>query len=172
MIADLHAHYAMHLVPEARALDETLTLLDELDPEQKAPVVATHAGYRFGKQEYMLDEAAIERIAARQGVVGLIFAEHQILDGLRRRGTKTFDDSFEVLGRHIDRMREITGSHTHSAIGSDLDGFIKPVLAGLQTEADMKPLEQALIARYGTADAKQIASGNALRVLRAGWGAP
>lgn len=152
------------------ALDETLTLLDELDPERKVPVVATHAGYRFGKQEYMLDSAAIERIAARQGVVGLIFAEHQILDGLRRRHTKSFDDSFEVLGRHIDRIAEITGSHEHVAIGSDLDGFIKPTLAGLQTMGDMKPLEQALIARYGAADAVLLASGNALRLLRTGWG--
>jgi microsomal dipeptidase-like Zn-dependent dipeptidase len=152
------------------ALDDTLTLLDELDPERKMPVVATHAGYRFGKQEYMLDSAAIERIAARQGVVGLIFAEHQILDGLRRRHTKSFDDSFELLGRHIDRIAEVTGSHEHVAIGSDLDGFIKPTLAGLQTMADMKPLEQALIARYGAADAELLASGNALRLLRTGWG--
>jgi microsomal dipeptidase-like Zn-dependent dipeptidase len=152
------------------ALDETLTLLDELDPERKVPVVATHAGYRFGKQEYMLDSAAIERIAARQGVVGLIFADHQILDGLRRRHTESFDDSFEILARHIDRIAEITGSHRHTAIGSDLDGFIKPTLAGLQTMADMKPLGQALTARYGAADAELLASGNALRLLRAGWG--
>jgi microsomal dipeptidase-like Zn-dependent dipeptidase len=154
----------------SRALDETLTLLDELDPERKVPVLATHAGFRFGKQEYMLDAAAIERIAAREGVVGLIFAEHQVLDGLGKRHTKSFDESFDVLGRHIDRIAEITGSHRHVAIGSDLDGFIKPTLAGLQTMADMKPLEQALIARYGDADAELIASGNALRNLRTGWG--
>jgi microsomal dipeptidase-like Zn-dependent dipeptidase len=154
----------------ARALDQTLTLLDELDPEKRVPVVATHAGYRFGRQEYMLDEAAIERIAARQGVVGLIFAEHQILDGLRRRRTRSFDQSLEVLCRHIDRIAEITGSHRHVAIGSDLDGFIKPTLAGLQTMADMAALERALVASYGPADAELIASGNAVRVLRSYWG--
>jgi membrane dipeptidase len=153
-----------------RALDETLTLLDELDPERKVPVVATHAGYRFGRQEYMLDAGAIERIAARGGVIGLIFAEHQILDGLRRRPTKTLDDSLEILCSHIDRLAEITGSHRHVAIGSDLDGFIKPTLAGLQTMAEMAPLENALIARYGETDGELITSANALRVLRAGWG--
>ena len=153
----------------ARALDETLTLLDELDPDRNVPVVATHAGYRFGKQEYMLDEAAIERIAARDGVIGLIFAEHQILDGLKLRRTRSFDQSLDVLGRHIDRIHEITGSHRHVAIGSDLDGFIKPTLAGLQTEADMARLERALIDRYGQADAELICSGNAFRLLRAGW---
>jgi microsomal dipeptidase-like Zn-dependent dipeptidase len=154
----------------SRALDETLRVLDEIDPERKVPVIATHAGFRFGRQEYMLDTDAIGRIAARGGVIGLIFAEHQILDGLQRRGTKTFEESFEILCRHIDRIREITGSHGHAAIGSDLDGFIKPTLAGLQTMADMKPLERALIDRYGEADAELITSGNALRVLRAGWG--
>jgi microsomal dipeptidase-like Zn-dependent dipeptidase len=154
----------------SRALDETLSLLDEIDPVRKVPVIATHAGYRFGRQEYMLDTAAVERIGARGGVIGLIFAEHQILDGLQRRGTKTFEESFEILCRHIDRIREITGSHVHAAIGSDLDGFIKPTLAGLQTMADMKPLERALIDRYGEADAELITSANAMRVLRTGWG--
>jgi hypothetical protein len=35
--------------------------------------------------------------------------------------------------------------------------------------ADMAPLERALVERYGPADAELIASGNALRLLRAGW---
>ena len=51
----------------AAAREETLTLLDELDPGQAVPVLATHGGCRFGPQEYMLDERALRRIAARQG---------------------------------------------------------------------------------------------------------
>jgi membrane dipeptidase len=154
----------------ARAFDETMMLLDELDPARGVPVVATHAGYRFGGQQYMLDRAALEQIAARDGVVGLILAEHQILDGLRRRRTRSFEQSVEVLCRHVDRIAEITGSQRHTAIGSDLDGFIKPTLAGLQTMADMAALEEALTDRYGAEDAELIASGNALRVLRSYWG--
>jgi microsomal dipeptidase-like Zn-dependent dipeptidase len=156
-----------HMSPPA--LEDTLALLDEIDPDQEVPVVATHAGYRFGRQEYMLDAAAIARIAERGGVVGLIFAEHQILDGLRRRRTRSFDQSFGILCEHIDRIVQITGSHRHVAIGSDLDGFIKPTLAGLQTMANMAELERALVTRYGD-HAELITSGNALRVLRAGWG--
>jgi microsomal dipeptidase-like Zn-dependent dipeptidase len=151
------------------ALEETLTLLDGIDPDQRVPVVATHAGYRFGRQEYMLDAGAIARIGTRDGVIGLIFAQHQILDGLRRRRTRSFDQSFGILCEHIDRIGQITGSHRHVAIGSDLDGFIKPTLAGLQSEADMTQLEKALTVRYGD-DAELITSGNALRVLRSGWG--
>ena len=67
----------------------------------------------------------------RGGVIGLILAEHQATDGLRWRRTGSLEDSLEVVFRHIDRMHEITGSHRHAAIGSDLDGFIKPTLAGL-----------------------------------------
>ena len=151
------------------ALEDTLNLLDAIDPDQSVPVVATHAGYRFGHQEYMLDAAAIARIGQRGGVVGLIFAQHQICDGLRRRRTRSFDQSFGVLCEHIDRIGQITGSNRHVAIGSDLDGFIKPTLAGLETEADMAQLEKALTVRYGD-DAELITSGNALRLLRSGWG--
>ena len=50
-------------------------------------------------------------------------------------------------------------------IGSDLDGFIKPTLAGVETAEDMCKLEVALADRYGPASADQICSGNALRML-------
>ena len=154
----------------APALEETLTLLDELDPGQAVPVLASHGGCRFGPREYMLDERALRRIGARQGVVGLIFAEHQMLNGLRRSAPKSFDESFEVLCRHIDQIAEITGSHRHAAIGSDLDGFIKPTLAGLATMADMRRLEAALTERYGSDDGELICAENALRPLRTYWG--
>lgn len=151
-----------------RALNETFDLLDELDPGNRVPVIASHAGYRFGGQEYNLARRTVERIAARDGAIGLIFAQHQLNDGLRRRRTHEFEESFEVIAAHLERIREITGSHRHSAIGSDFDGFIKPTLGGLESMADMRRLETALLQRYGE-DAEAIASGNALRVLRSGW---
>ena len=115
-----------------------------MDPGQTVPVVASHAGYRFGRQRYMLDERAVERIAERDGVIGLIFAQHQLTDGVRRAPTRTFEESFEVIERHVERIREITGSHRHTAIGSDFDGFIKPTLGGLESMADMAAVERAL----------------------------
>jgi microsomal dipeptidase-like Zn-dependent dipeptidase len=45
-----------------RARHETFALLDELDPERSVPVMASHAGYRFGTQEYMLPPDALEAI--------------------------------------------------------------------------------------------------------------
>jgi microsomal dipeptidase-like Zn-dependent dipeptidase len=151
------------------ALEETFALLDELDPAGEVPVVASHVGYRFGRQQYNLSEDTVRRIATRGGVIGLIFAEHQAADGLRRKRTRTFEESFEVLCRHIDRLREITGSHAHTGIGSDLDGFIKPTLAELGDMRRMRQVGQALVARYGEVDGAAIASGNVVRVLRAYW---
>jgi membrane dipeptidase len=152
-----------------RSLADTFDLLEELDPDRRVPVIASHAGFRFGGQEYGLSEETVRRIAERDGVIGLIFAQHQLLDGVRRGHTKTFAESFEVIRRHLDRIAEITGSHRHAAIGSDFDGFIKPTLGGLESMADMAPLEAALREHYGDEDGERIASGNALRLLRGYW---
>lgn len=154
-----------------RALAETLELLDELDPGRRVPVLASHGAFRFGRQEYGVNEATLRRIAGRDGVVGLIFAQHQLNDGVRRSRTTSFEESFDVICRHVDRIAEITGAHRCAAIGSDFDGFIKPTMGGLESMTDMARLERSLRDRYGDGDADLICSGNALRVLRAGWGA-
>ena len=153
-----------------RSLDDAFALLDELDPGRNVPVVASHAGYRFGRQEYNLSERTVERIAERDGVIGLILAEHQATDGLRDRRTATLGQSLEVLFRHVDRLRELTGSHRHAAIGSDHDGFIKPTLAGLENAEQMRSVETALSHHYGEDAGELIASGNVLRLLRTYWG--
>jgi microsomal dipeptidase-like Zn-dependent dipeptidase len=148
------------------SIRETFEILDELAPEM--PVINSHAGYRFGKQEYMLDRPTVERIAQRRGVVGLILAQHQLNDGIRKKETKRFDESFEVICKHVDQFHAITGSHEYVAIGSDLDGFIKPTMGGLETMADLARLEEKLRERYGD-DAELMTSGNVLRVLHDLW---
>jgi microsomal dipeptidase-like Zn-dependent dipeptidase len=151
------------------ALDDTFAELDTLDREAGAdprdfPVIASHAGFRFGRQEYMLRESDVRRIHARGGVIGLLLAQHQLNDGLRR-STKTFEETMEVVRRHVDEIRRITGGHATVAIGSDLDGFIKPTMAGLDYAADLARLREPLERLYG-ADADAILSGNVRRVVR------
>ena len=158
-----------HMRPDSVA--ETFALLDALDRESGAvpadhPVISSHAGYRFGPQVYNHDETAVRAIAARGGVIGLILAQHQLNDGVRKRETKTFEESFEVIVRHVDRLHEITGSHEHVGIGSDFDGFIKPTMGGLERSSDLARLPAALIAHYGEANAVRMLSGNVMRVLR------
>jgi microsomal dipeptidase-like Zn-dependent dipeptidase len=139
----------------AEAVQQTLALLD---PD--TPVIASHAAYRFGRQTYNLTDGLIAQIAARGGVIGLIFAQHQLNDGLRRGETKTLAESLAVLDRHIEAI-----GPDHVAIGSDLDGFIKPTIGGVETAADLKPFAQALRARH-PATAERILSENALRMVR------
>lgn len=157
-----------------RSRDETFALLDKLDPDKSVPVFASHAGYRFGTQEYMMPPDAITKIKERDGVIGLIFATHQLDDGLPKRGKKLsprgrFQASIDELCLHIDEIRKVTDSHRHVAIGSDFDGFIKPTLPGIKDMRDMRQVEAALRKRYGNEDGDLICSGNALRLLDAGW---
>lgn len=160
---------------DSGGIHEVFALLDEkLDPDKQFPVVSTHAGYRFGKQDYMCDRGIVEKIAERDGVVGLIMAQHQLNDGLRKHKdyTKTLPESLEVICAHIDKLAEITGGHDHIALGSDFDGFIKPTMGGLEKMADLALLDAALRERYGDETTDKMTSGNALRVLRKLWSVP
>jgi microsomal dipeptidase-like Zn-dependent dipeptidase len=147
------------------AIATTFKLVEALDREAGAdpthyPVINSHAGYRFGKQTYNLTDGTIARIAARGGVIGLILAQHQLNDGLRRTATRTLGESLAVLSRHIDAI-----GPAHVAIGSDLDGFIKPTIGGVESSADLALLAAALRARYPD-DAESMLSDNALRLIQ------
>ncbi len=151
----------------AEAITESLDLLDRLDPRAEFPVIATHVGARFpaSRQHYLLEAETIERIARRDGVVGLILAQHQLNDGVRRRKTHSLEQSIEVICRHIDRIDEIAGPG-HVGLGTDLDGFIKPTLSGLETAADLVELRGPLMERYGDpGKVDGFLYGNARRVI-------
>jgi microsomal dipeptidase-like Zn-dependent dipeptidase len=147
------------------SMADTFELLARLDPARKVPVIASHMACRIGGLEYNLPKEWISHIAARGGVMGVILCDHFASDGLRSHRTETFADSAAVLFRQIDTILEITGSSDHVALGSDLDGFIKPTLAELEGPGSFPRLQDALVARYGSADAEKFCSGNALRVL-------
>jgi microsomal dipeptidase-like Zn-dependent dipeptidase len=153
-----------------RAMMDTFELLDERDPRRQVPVIATHMACRLGSYEYNLGEEAIRRIAERRGLLGLIACEHYISDGARS-GPRDFEASFELICRHIDRIVELTGGGECVAFGSDLDGYIKPALPGIERLGDMSRFQQRLRDRYGK-QAEAFASANALRVLNAAWGVP
>jgi microsomal dipeptidase-like Zn-dependent dipeptidase len=151
----------------AEAITETLDLLDRLDPGHEFPVVATHTGVRFPntKQSYLLAEKTVERVAQRDGVIGLIMAQHQLNDGVRQGDTKNLEQTIEVICRHIDRIDELVGPG-HVGLGTDLDGFIKPTMGGIETAADLAKLRDPLIAHYkDPAKVDAFLYGNARRVI-------
>jgi microsomal dipeptidase-like Zn-dependent dipeptidase len=160
---------------DSGGIAEVFSLLDqEVDPEKQFPVVSTHAGFRFGEQDYMCDRGIVEKIAERDGIVGLIMAQHQLNDGLRKPKdyTKTLPESLEVIFAHVDELAEITGGFDHIGLGSDFDGFIKPTMGGLEKMSDLTLLDTALRKRYGDEATEKMTSGNALRVLRKLWSKP
>jgi microsomal dipeptidase-like Zn-dependent dipeptidase len=158
-----------------RAICETLALLEELEGKYgvttPVPVLATHIACRFGTYEYNLSECTITEIGKRNGLMGVIFCDHWMHDGPSRHNPRGERETFERMKENIDRIKDIVSSHECTAIGSDLDGFIKPMLRGLEDIAGMAYLEKRLRKEYGP-DADLILSENALRVLKAAWGKP
>jgi microsomal dipeptidase-like Zn-dependent dipeptidase len=147
----------------------TFRLLDRFDRDLTMPVIASHAGFAFGQQDYLLEPEIVWEIKRRNGVIGLILAQHQLNDGLRKERTTSFAESFDVIRRHIDAIVAITGSYEHIALGTDLDGFIKPTMTGIDYAGDLARLEQAIIGEYGAEKARLIASDNAIRALEQAW---
>jgi microsomal dipeptidase-like Zn-dependent dipeptidase len=152
----------------SQSIRDVLAHLDARDPARKIPVMATHMAYRFGGLQYSFDDETIKAVAARGGVLGCILSKHFITSGQSR--VSSLEGSLEALCQHIDKIRDLTGSYDHVAIGSDLDGYIKPALPGLEDMSRMTKLQAHLTARYGATDAARICNGNALRLLRAEWG--
>jgi len=153
----------------SQSIRDVFALLDARDPAKEIPVIATHMAYRFGGLEYSFDDDTVRRVAARGGLLGLIMCQHYISSGLSDV-KENFEGSVDAVCRHIDKIHELTGSYDHIGIGSDLDGYIKPALPGLEHQGRMADLQQALSDRYGAGVAQRIAGDNALRMLRTQWG--
>jgi len=156
------------------AICETLALLEELEEKYATtpvPVLATHIACRFGTYEYNFSDDTIREIGKRNGLMGVIFCDHWMHDGPSKHNPRGERETFERVKENIERIAGIISSHKCTAIGSDLDGFIKPMLRGLEDMAGMAYLENWLRTEY-RADADLILSENALRVLKSAWRRP
>jgi microsomal dipeptidase-like Zn-dependent dipeptidase len=149
------------------AIDETFALIEQMDAESgndpaSYPVIATHVGMRDANsdaQAYNLDVGTARRVQERGGLIGVIMAQHQI------GATNTEDQSRELLRRHIAAIAA-AGERGYGAvaIGSDLDGYIKPTLAGLEHASDLALLE-GWIREDFPKDADAILYDNARRLI-------
>lgn len=151
----------------ARSLADTFALLDELDPAREIPVLASHMACRLGSLAYCCTDETIARVAERGGVLGVIDCRHYVWDGARRPAGAGLAESVDRICAHIDRIAAVTGSFDHAAVGTDLDGYVKPALDGLEHLGRMRALQDALTARYGASRASRLCRDNALRLLRA-----
>jgi microsomal dipeptidase-like Zn-dependent dipeptidase len=149
-----------HMRPDV--IEATLDELKTVDPGNTLPVIASHVGVASAgppDHAYNLSGKAMRAIRDRGGVIGIITAQHLL------GKTASVEDSIAVLKRHIDGVAEALGGHEHTAIGTDLDGFITPTISGLDSAANLADL-QAWIRDLYPADAEAILHGNAERVLR------
>ncbi len=144
-------------------IGETLDELDRIDPNRAMPVIASHVGVASegpSDHAYNLTAETMRRVRDRDGVIGIIMAQHLLGD------TETPDESRELLRRHVMAVRDAVGGHDHTVIGTDLDGFVSLTLAGIEKAEDLTTLEQ-WIRQIAPDDAEAILHVNPERVVRA-----
>jgi microsomal dipeptidase-like Zn-dependent dipeptidase len=154
-----------------RAVKETFELVERLEGDgdkTSYPIIATHVGMRSTgpaarAQEYNLADKTAQRIAERGGVIGLISAQHQLGEAHSEA------ESAALIKTHLDAIGAAVGDASSvAALGTDIDGFIKPTLEGFEKAEDFAKLE-AWVRNAGQNDPEAILHGNAERVITAAF---
>jgi microsomal dipeptidase-like Zn-dependent dipeptidase len=154
-----------------RAVRETFELVERLegdDAKTDYPIIATHVGMRSAgpaarAQEYNLADETARKITERGGVIGLISAQHQLGDAHSEA------ESAALVKAHLDAIGTAVGDASSvAALGTDIDGFIKPTLEGFEKAEDFAKLE-TWVRNAGQTDPEAILDGNAERVIKAAF---
>jgi microsomal dipeptidase-like Zn-dependent dipeptidase len=129
----------------------------------RLPLIASHVGaYEINPSPYNLQDWEIKKIADTGGVVGVIFMNYWLMPHETKRG-------LNFIARTIKHLVDV-GGIDHVGIGSDFDGFTDPP-DDLKDVSELPKLTQRLLAEEYTGEqVAKIWGGNALRVLREGWG--
>jgi microsomal dipeptidase-like Zn-dependent dipeptidase len=152
-----------------KAVNDTFDLIEELDRETgraptEYPVLATHVGMRSESRDtqlYNLTPETVKRVKDRGGLIGVIMAQHQL------GPTADAEASQATLARHLNAISDACGGgFDYCAIGSDLDGFIKPTLAGLEGASDFRNVARWIDAEFSASDAEKIRYQNASALVR------
>jgi membrane dipeptidase len=124
-----------------------------------ATVIATHSGvYNVCNTARNLSDDHIKEIARRGGVIGAVFYPWFL--------NNTGQASVTDVVKHINYIRNLTGSVDHIALGSDFDG-IDVTPEGLENVAKFPNLTKALYEEgYSVDEITKILGVNALRIFR------
>ena len=130
---------------------------------QRTPLLMTHVGaYLINPDPYNPQDWELKRIADTGGLVGVIFMPYWLAPYARKRG-------LNAIAQTLRHFVDVAGSD-HVGIGTDFDGFTDPP-DDLPDASHLGRLTQRLLAeRFTPQQIGQIWGGNALRVLRRGWG--
>jgi membrane dipeptidase len=131
--------------------------------QEKAPLLASHVGtYEINPNPYNISDDEARLIADSGGLIGVIFMNYWLAPYTRKRG-------IDFVVQTIQHFVDIAGIE-HVGIGSDFDGFTDPP-DDLKDASDLPFLTQRLVAEgFTDVDIHKLLGGNALRVLRDGWG--
>ena len=132
-------------------------------------IIASHSNpRRFCDTDRHLSDDMIRRLAERDGVMGVVLANHFLQGGWQVSDGKAAISLERVLDV-IDHICQVTGSPAHVAIGSDFDGGFgaEGVPAEFDTVADLWRFKDGLLGRgFSETDTDAVLSGNMLRQLR------
>jgi membrane dipeptidase len=123
------------------------------------PIIASHSGASAVRSHYRnLTDSQIRAIAARGGVIGVVFYPPFLVS----TGTARLDD----VVRHIDYIKNLVGVD-YVAIGSDFDGMDGRFPEGLEDVSRFPSLTEALLQRgYSRQEVRKILGENFMRVFR------
>ena len=134
--------------------------VDSILATSKNPIIASHSGAYALRSHYRnLTDAQIRAIAARGGVIGVVFYPTFLVSS----GTARLSD----VVRHIDYIKNLVGVD-YVAYGSDFDGMDGDSPVGLEDVSHFPALTEALLQKgYTEQDVRKILGENFLRVFRA-----
>lgn len=124
------------------------------------PIIASHSGaYSVCNNSRNLPDTLIRAIAARGGVVGIVFYPYYL--------TGSRSASLENVIQHIDYIKRLVGNVDCISLGSDFDG-IEVTPTGLEDVTKFPAITEALLQRgYSRQDVRRILGENFMRVFRA-----
>jgi len=141
---------------------------EEVLDRYPGPIVASHANPRaFVDSPRQLSDRLIERIAERDGVVGIVPYNRMLEPGWRTSEARL---PLQRVVEAIDYVCQLLGSADHVGLGSDFDGGlgVESVPREIETIRDLRKLIPLLEARgYAPAAVTNILRDNWLRCLRA-----
>jgi membrane dipeptidase len=136
----------------------------------RRPIIVSHGapqGDTDAEYKLNLTQDVIRMVRESEGVIGVIFFDHWLLPPSSRYGSTAKID--HVIAA-MKRIADVAGTTDCIAIGSDFEGFIRPVKR-LENVEKIRRLETAL--RKAFDDERQVEGimwKNATRTLHAGWG--
>lgn len=150
MIAAGITHDVSHL--SRPAFDEAMRLHERLGGR----VIASHSNCAAlvdpANHRHLTDEQ-IRQIAAHGGVIGLNLFR-SFIRPTPDRADQTDRPTIEQALRHVERVRELTGSAAHTGLGSDMDGGLsaQDLPAGINRPDDLGGLLDGLASRGWSKD--------------------